>query len=383
MKDMMSHQLNVLSAQELRRSLRTVSSSQGREIILDGKKVLNFCSNDYLGLAADPRLVRAAEEAMKHRGFGAGASRLVCGNSDEHDALEKELAAFKHVPEAVLFSSGYMANTGIIPALVSRGDAVFSDRLNHASIVDGIVLSRADLCRYPHKDMNALDEMLAKATGARRKLIVTDTVFSMDGDIAPLKDIVRLAKQHNAWLMVDEAHAFGVFGPTGAGLVEAMGLEADVQVQMGTLSKAAGAYGAYCAGGPELKEYLINSARSFIFTTALPPAVAAAARCALNIIKCEPQRRARVLALAVRMRDGLKKAGFDTLESETPIIPVLVRKASVAVEMSKKLLERGIFVSAIRPPTVPAHTARLRVTVTAAHTDEDIDVCLEAFAHAR
>jgi 8-amino-7-oxononanoate synthase len=383
MNDMMRHQLDVLDAQGLRRSLRTVASSQGREIILDGKKVLNFCSNDYLGLAADPRLVRAAEDAMKGRGFGAGASRLVCGNSDEHDALEKELAAFKHVPEAVLFSSGYMANTGIIPALVSRGDAVFSDRLNHASIVDGIVLSRADLCRYPHKDMNVLDEMLAKATGARRKVIVTDTVFSMDGDIAPLKDIVRLAKQHNAWLMVDEAHAFGVFGLTGAGLVEEMGLEADVQVQMGTLSKAAGAYGAYCAGGPELKEYLINSARSFIFTTALPPAVAAAARCALNIIKNEPQRRARVLALALRMRDGLKKAGFDSLESETPIIPVLVRKASVAVEMSKKLLERGIFVSAIRPPTVPAHTARLRVTVTAAHTDEDIDVCLEAFEHAR
>ena len=383
MKDMMQHQLDVLDAQGLRRSLRTVTSTQGREIILDGQKVLNFCSNDYLGLAADPRLARAVEEAMERRGFGAGASRLVCGNFDEHDALEKELAAFKHVPEAVIFSSGYMANTGIIPALVSRGDAVFSDRLNHASIVDGIVLSRADLCRYPHKDMNALDEMLAKATGARRKLIVTDTVFSMDGDIAPLKDIVRLAKQHKAWLMVDEAHAFGVFGSTGAGLVEAMGLEADVDVQMGTLSKAAGTYGAYCAGSPELKAYLLNSARSFIFTTAMPPAVAAAARCALNIIKSEPERRERVLSLANKMRDGLKKAGFDTLESATPIIPVMMRKASQAVEMSRKLLERGIFVSAIRPPTVPAHTARLRVTVTAAHTDEDIDACLEAFEHAR
>jgi len=383
MKDMMCHQLDVLAAQELRRSLKTVSSSQGREIILNGQKVRNFCSNDYLGLAADPRLAMAAAEAMKRRGFGAGASRLVCGNFDEHDALEQELAAFKRAAAALVFSSGYMANAGIIPALVSRGDAVFSDRLNHASIVDGIVLSRADLCRYPHKDMNALDEMLAKATGARRKLIVTDTVFSMDGDIAPLKDIMRLAKQHNAWLMVDEAHAFGVFGTTGAGLVEAMGLEADVDVQMGTLSKAAGAYGAYCAGSAELKDYLINSARSFIFTTAIPPGVAAAARAALNIIKSEPQRRERVLFLAGKMRDGLKKLGFDTLESATPIIPVLVRKASVAVEMSKKLLERGIFVSAIRPPTVPAHTARLRVTVTAAHTDEDIDACLEAFEHVR
>ena len=198
-----------------------------------------------------------------------------------------------------------------------------------------------------------------------------------------MKDIVRLAKQHHAWLMVDEAHAFGVFGPTGAGLVEAMGLEADVDVQMGTLSKAAGAYGAYCAGSPELKEYLMNSARSFIFTTAIPSAVAAAARCALSIMKSEPQRRERVLSLAGKMRDGLKKSGFDTLESETPIIPVMMRKASQALEMSRKLLERGIFVSAIRPPTVPAHTARLRVTVTAAHTDDDIDACLEAFEHVR
>lgn len=383
MKDMMCHQLDVLDAQGLRRSLRTVASPQGREIVLDGKKVLNFCSNDYLGLAADPRLVRAAEEAMRQKCFGAGASRLVCGNFDEHDALERDLAAFKHVPAALVFSSGYMANTGIIASLVSRGDAVFSDRLNHASIVDGIVLSRADLRRYPHKDMDALRQMLVEAEGARRKLIVTDTVFSMDGDLAPLKDIVRLAKEHNAWVMVDEAHAFGVFGPTGGGLVEAMGLEADIQVQMGTLSKAVGTYGAYCAGSPELKEYLLNTARSFIFTTAMPPAVSAAARCALHIMKSEPQRRERVLSLAQKMRDGLKKAGFDTLESETPIIPVMVRKASQAVEMSKALLERGIFVSAIRPPTVPAHTARLRVTVTAGHTDEDIDACLEAFEHVR
>ena len=383
MKDMMCHQLDVLDAQGLRRSLRTVASAQGREIVFNGKKVLNFCSNDYLGLAADPRLVRAAEEAMRQRGFGAGASRLVCGNFDAHDALERDLAALKHVPAAIVFSCGYMANTGIIASLVSRGDAVFSDRLNHASIVDGIVLSRADLRRYPHKDMDALRQMLVEAGGARRKLIVTDTVFSMDGDLAPLKDIVRLAKEHNAWVMVDEAHAFGVFGPTGGGLVEAMGLEADIQVQMGTLSKAAGTYGAYCAGSPELKEYLLNTARSFVFTTAMPPAVAAAARCALHIMQTEPQRRERVLSLAQKMRDGLKKAGVDTLESETPIIPVMVRKASQAVEMSKALLERGIFVSAIRPPTVPAHTARLRVTVTAGHTDEDIDACLEAFAHVR
>ncbi len=332
--------------------------------------------------AADPRLAAAAQKAMARYGFGSGASRLVCGDMDEHEILEEEIALFKGAASALLFSSGYMANTGIVPSLVGREDAVFSDRLNHASIVDGIVLSRAHLYRYPHVDMNALDEMLAKAT-ARRKLIVTDTVFSMDGDIAPLKEIVALAKKHQAWLMVDEAHAFGVLGPTGAGCAEALGLEAEIHVQMGTLSKAAGSYGAYAAGSVELRNFLINTARSFIFTTALPPAVAAASRAALVIMREEPWRRAKVMDNARLMREGLQKAGFDTLKSATPIIPVMVGAAADASAISRKLLSAGIFVAAIRPPTVPKGAARLRVTVTAAHTEDDINRCIEAFKHAR
>ncbi len=382
MNNALRQELDILEADGLRRSLRPLASAQGRQIMLDGREVLNFCSNDYLGLAADPRLAAAAQKAMARYGFGSGASRLVCGDMDEHEALEEEIALFKGTAAALLFSSGYMANTGIVPSLVGREDAVFSDRLNHASIVDGIVLSRAHLYRYPHVDMNALDEMLAKAT-ARRKLIVTDTVFSMDGDIAPLKEIVALAKKHQAWLMVDEAHAFGLLGPTGAGCAEALGLEADIDVQMGTLSKATGSYGAYAAGSVELRNFLINTARSFIFTTALPPAVAAASRAALVIMREEPWRRAKVMDNARLMREGLQKAGFDTLKSATPIIPVMVGAAADASAISRKLLSAGIFVAAIRPPTVPKGAARLRVTVTAAHTEDDINRCIEAFKHAR
>jgi 8-amino-7-oxononanoate synthase len=379
MMDFLRAQLDDLQRQGLRRTLKTVTSAQGREIIVNGRRVLNFCSNDYLGLAADTRLCAAAQEAMQARGFGAGAARLVGGNSDVHEALERELALVKHTPAALVFNAGYMANTGIIPSLVGRGDAVFSDKLNHASIVDGIVLSRAELYRYPHKDMATLEDMLRKASKAQRKLIVTDTVFSMDGDVAPLKVIAALARKYDAWLMVDEAHAFGVLGATGSGLVEAEGLSDEVHVQMGTLSKAVGAYGAYAAGSLELKEYLINTARSFIFTTAMPPAVASAALASLKIMREESWRRTRVLGYAHQMRQGLQAAGFDTLESVTPIIPVMIKDPVKAVAMSQRLLDEGIFVAAIRPPTVPVNTARLRVTVTAAHSPEDIDRCVEAF----
>lgn len=382
MNTVLRAQLQALEAQGLRRSLRTVHSAQGREIDLDGQKCLNFCSNDYLGLAADPRLARAAAAAMGRRGFGAGASRLVCGNFDEHEALENDLAKVKQTAAALVFSSGYAANTGIIPALVGRDDAVYADRLNHASIIDGTILSRAALRRYPHNDVGALEDMLRRDTSARRKLIVTDTVFSMDGDLAPLRDIGVLAKKYGAWLMVDEAHAFGVLGPDGAGLVAQEGLRSGVDVQMGTLSKALGSCGAYVAGSGELRETLLNSARSFVFSTAIPPSVAAASRCALEIMHDEPWRRVKLLEHATRLRDGLNKAGFDTMQSRTPIIPVLVKDAVRALALSHELLAHGIFVSAIRPPTVPAGTARLRVTVTAAHTDEDITRCLEAFRHA-
>ncbi|MFH0754147.1 MAG: 8-amino-7-oxononanoate synthase [Candidatus Omnitrophota bacterium] len=381
MKDFLCGQLAAIDRQDARRSFKTVDSRQGREIVLEGRNVLNFCSNDYLGLAGDERLCAAAFEAMKAHGFGSGASRLVCGHFDGHDALEQALAVVKHVPAALVFNTGYMANAGIIPALVGRDDAVFSDRLNHASIVDGIVLSRAKLNRYPHKDMQVLEDMLRRSSAGRR-LIVTDTVFSMDGDVAPLAGLAALAREYDAWLMVDEAHAFGVLGPTGSGLVEEFGLEDQVDVQMGTLSKAAGAFGAYAAGSLELKQYLFNKARSFIFTTALPPAVAGAGLAALGIMRQEPWRRQRVLELAGQMRQALQAAGFDTLESTTPIIPVLVKDSALALDMSQRLLEQGVFVAAIRPPTVPAGTARLRVTVTAAHGPEDIARCVEAFKRA-
>ena len=380
MRSALRQELDKIKTGGLYRSLREVSSPQGREIVLDGNRVLNFCSNDYLGLSADPRLLAAAQQSLAQRGFGSGSARLVCGNSDEQVLLEKELARFKKTEAALVFSSGYMANVGILSALCGREDVIFSDKLNHASIVDGCVLSRAELWRYPHRDIIALEGLLAKASGFRRKLIVTDTVFSMDGDIAPLKDLVRLAKEYDAWLMVDEAHAFGIFGPTGGGRVEEEGLGQDVPIQMGTLSKAAGSYGAYVAGSEELIDLLINTARSFIFTTALPPAVAAASRTALRIIQEEPERRERLRRNADRLRRELQRLGFDTLERVSPIIPVVVGEAEAAVDLSRRLLERGIFVSAVRPPTVPQGSARLRVTVTAAHTEDDITRCVEAFA---
>jgi 8-amino-7-oxononanoate synthase len=383
MRDVLRKELAQIRTNGLYRSLREVASPQGREIVLDGKKVLNFCSNDYLGLSADQRLAIAAQVSMTRSGFGSGASRLVCGNMTEHVRLEKEIAQHKKTEAALVFSSGYMANVGAITALCGREDVIFCDKLNHASILDGCVMSRAELRRYPHKDLAALEEMLSQAQGFRRKLIVTDTVFSMDGDVAPLKELVRLAKMHGAWLMVDEAHAYGVFGPTGAGLVEAEGLGNDVPIQMGTLSKAAGSFGAYVAGSQELIDYLINSARSFIFTTAMPPAVAAASRIAVRIIQEETGRRERLRRNTDHLRGELQKLGFDTLQSVSPIIPVMVGEAERALELSKKLLERGIFVSAIRPPAVPKGTARLRVTVTAAHTQDDILRCVKAFSEIK
>jgi glycine C-acetyltransferase len=377
--EILQAELDVLKEKGLYRSLRTVQSGQGREIIYDGHRVLNFCSNDYLGLANHPRIILAVEKLIKDRGFGAGASRLVCGNFDEHGLLETAIASFKKTQAALVFSSGYMANVGIISSIAGRGDVVFSDRLNHASIVDGIISSRAELKRYPHCDMSVLEEMLTGEKNECRKLIVTDTVFSMDGDVAPLLEITALAKKYNAWVMVDEAHAFGLFGATGSGMAEEVGVSDCIDIQMGTLSKAVGSFGAYAAGSKVLVEYLINNARSFIFSTALPPAVAVASRAALEVVRGEPQRRERVRASSLFLRRELQQAGFDVPSGFTPIIPVLAGDAVRAQRWSKILLESGIFISAIRPPTVPAGTARLRVTVTAAHTDSDLARCIEAF----
>jgi glycine C-acetyltransferase len=360
------------------RRLKTVDSPQGREITVDNKRVLNFSSNDYLGLANDARLKKAALEAIEEFGLGSGSSRLVCGNMVPHEKLEAELAQFKNTESALVYSSGYMANCGIIPALMDRHSMVLSDKLNHASIIDGIILSRAKLVRYPHADMQALKEILKNLNKTQRKLIVTDTVFSMDGDRAPLKEIVDLARRYEAMTMVDEAHAFGVLGLKGSGLIEELGLGAQVDIQMGTLSKAAGCLGAYACGTKTLREYLINKSRSFIYTTAMPPALAQAARVALQIILEGSQLRRDLQENADYLRVQFQGMGFDTMNSSTPIIPILVKDPQAAVAMSKRLLQQGIFVQAIRPPTVPMGTSRLRLTVTATHTQEDLEHLLNA-----
>jgi glycine C-acetyltransferase len=373
-----TEELAALENKALKRSLKDVAGPQSREIVLNGKKVLNFCSNNYLGLADDPRLAQAAIDAIKEEGFGSGASRLVCGNMTSHRKLEDAIAKFKRAQRALFFTSGYMANVGVIPAVFGRDDIIFSDKFNHASITDGIVLSRAELQRYPHKHMAALEEMLAKASPYRRRLIVTDSVFSMDGDCAPLSEIVALADQYDAMVMVDEAHAFGVLGKTGRGLVEHLGLEGRVDIQMGTLSKAAGAFGAYVCGSDDLIELILNRARSFIYTTGLPPMVAAAATKAIEIIASEPERRTSLLKKADDLRAALKNLGFDTMLSETPIIPILTGDEQTALKFSRKLFDERIFVQAIRPPTVPVNTARLRITVTATHTAQDMERLVNA-----
>lgn len=371
--------LKDLETKGLKRHLRLIEGSQGREIIVDGRRVLNFCSNNYLGLADDPRLKQAASESIEKEGIGAGASRLVCGNMQAHRGLEEKIAQFKGAEDCLVFSTGYLANVGIISSLFERGDIIFSDKLNHASIVDGMVLSGAAFKRYPHRDMNVLEEWLKESGGFKKRGIITDSVFSMDGDIAPLDQIVELAQRYNAIVMIDEAHALGILGKKGTGAAEYFGLEKEIDVQMGTLSKAAGVFGAYCCGSKLLIDFLINCARSFIYTTGLPPFVAACAQRAIEIIEEEPQRRTRLTQHSEYMRRELNRMGFDTLASQTPIIPILVKDSSRAVNFSKKLFENGIFVQAIRPPTVPANTARLRLTVMATHQRSDLDFVLEKF----
>ncbi len=371
--------LSDLEAKGLKRHLRSVEGSQGAKIRLNGKEAINLCSNNYLGLADDARLRTAAIDCIADEGLGSGASRLVCGNMKTHRALEEKLAEFKGTEAAILFSTGYMANVGIISSVFERNDVIFADKLNHASIIDGILLSGAEFKRYPHNDMKALEEFLRKDKTRGKRVIITDSVFSMDGDLAPLDKIVALAQEYKCMVMVDEAHAFGVFGKSGKGLVEHFGLEKEIDIQMGTLSKAAGSFGAYACGSRALIDFLINRARSFIYTTAMPPSIAAASLKAIEIIEKEPQRREQLWENERYLRGGLQKLGFDTMQSQSPIIPILVKEMRVAVEFSKKLLEKGIFVQAIRPPTVPANTARLRVTVMATHSRSDLDFALEMF----
>jgi 8-amino-7-oxononanoate synthase len=375
--DWIDAELAKLEQAGLRRSLEPLGSMQGPVVEVGGRRLVNLCSNDYLGLAGDERLRRAAAEAALAEGAGSGASRLVAGDLAIHGRLERALAAFHGTERALLFNSGDHANLGVPPALVGRDDALFSDVLNHASLVDGALLSRADHQRYRHGDVGELDTLLARSK-ARRKLVVTDAVFSMDGDAAPLRDIAEACGRHGAMLYVDEAHAVGVLGPTGAGLAEALGLKERVDVSMGTLGKALGAFGAYVAGETRLTDLLVSRARTFVFTTALPPAACAAALAALALVRAEPERRARLGALVERLRAGLAARGFDVARVASPIFPVVLGTEARALAAAAALRERGFFVRAIRPPTVPRGTSRLRVALSAGHEPAQVDAFLGA-----
>ena len=364
--------------QHLYRQRRTLEGAQQPEVVLDGQRYLAFCSNDYLGLANDPRLKQSAIEAVQRYGVGSGASHLVSGHSAEHHALEEELAVFTGRQRALLFSTGYMANLGAISALLDDQSAVFEDRLNHASLLDAGLNSGARFQRYLHNDVDNLASRLGKATQSH-KLVVTDGVFSMDGDVASLNELAQLCHDQQAWLMVDDAHGFGVLGERGAGLVEACELDQQqVPVLMATLGKALGCAGAFIAGSETLIEALIQFARPYIYTTAMPPAVAAAGRQALRIVQQEPERRLHLQHLIRRFRHEAEVMGLTLMSSQTAIQPVLVGSAARAMALSASLLQQGIWVTAIRPPTVPAGMSRLRITLTAAHTDQQLDRLLHA-----
>ena len=393
-------ELLALERRHLRRRPVTRDAAQSPRLSIEGRELVNFGSNDYLALAADPRLARAVVEAVAVEGWGSGASPLVTGHAALHRRLEERLAAFEGTEAALLFTSGFAANAGTIAALVGPGDAVFCDRKNHASLFDGCRLSRADVRVYPHGDCRRLASLLEQSKGSRRRLIVTDSLFSMDGDLAPLSQLAELAETFDAMLMVDEAHATGVFGRHGRGVAEHFGdgggwrqtpvelpnnspptssvpLESRVHVRIGTLSKALGCVGGFVAGSRPLIEWLVNRARPYVFSTAAPAATSAAAIAALEIVQQEPQRRAALLAQAEALRTELASRGWNTGSSASQIIPIIVGDPERAVSLSLKLREHGLFVPAIRPPTVPEGEACLRISLTAGHNGEMIRALLE------
>ena len=365
----------------LYRRMRMISGPQGPRVLLDGRPVLLLCSNNYLGLADHPRVREAAADAAMRYGAGAGASRLVSGNMRIHRRLEERLAEFKGYPSAVLFGSGFLANTGVIQSLARPGEVVFSDALNHASIVDGCRLAGAETFVYDHADMDHLAWGLREAEG-RGSLIVTDGVFSMDGDVAPLAEIVELARRHDARVMVDDAHGTGTIGPDGRGAVAAAGLEDEVDVLVGTLGKSLGSYGAYVCCDRQMAKYLINTARTLIFSTALAPPQVAAAMAALELLREEPRRVERLQRNARVLRETLAEEGLPNGGGETPIVPVIAGEADDAVTASERALERGVFAQAIRPPTVPAGSSRLRLTVMASHTKAELREAAKVVAKA-
>jgi glycine C-acetyltransferase/8-amino-7-oxononanoate synthase len=363
--------LEELRERGLYRQLRLIEGPQGPRVLLSGREVLLLCSNDYLGLAADARVREAAAEAALRWGAGSGASRLISGNMEPHHELEAALAAFKGYERALLFGSGYLANTGTIAALAGPGEVVFSDELNHASIIDGCRLARAETVVYQHNDVEHLESLLRAAPGTPA-LIVTDGVFSMDGDVAPLPGLLELARRYGARLMVDEAHATGALGPGGRGAVAAAGLSGEVDVVMGTMGKALGSYGAYVCASAETVDFLINRARPFVFSTAPPPPVVGAARAALEVLEAEPERVDRLIANAQVLREGLAAEGLVAAASTTQIVPIEIGEAEPTMALCERALERGVFAQGIRPPTVPEGSSRLRFTVMATHEPEEL-----------
>jgi len=368
--------LRVLESQGLLRSLRRVDRRAGAIIQIGSRSYVDFASNDYLGLAGDARIASAAADALRDSGTGSTASRSISGNHAIHEELEKRLASFKGTEAALLFTSGYSANLGAIPALVGKGDRIYADQLNHASLIDGCRLSRAEVKVFPHRDIATLREMLAADAGAGRRMIVVDSVFSMDGDLFPLDELADVAEESGAWTYVDDAHATGVLGDRGTGSVEQFGVEGRIDVVMGTLGKALGTAGAFIAGSKTLVQFLLNRARSFVFTTAPPPAIAAATIESIRIVQNEPWRREKLKANAERLRSALRglvpEQCFESTSSPH-ILPVVVGASARVMQVGAELQSRGFIVGAVRPPTVPPGTSRLRIASSTAHSEEQVD----------
>lgn len=365
------NELNERASLGLLRQRRMLQSPQGPRIMVDGKSYLSFCSNDYLGLANHPQLIAALQQGAQQHGVGAGAAHLVSGHGATHHQLEHELAAFVRKPAALLFSTGYMANLGVVQALVGKGDTVFADKFNHASLNDAMQLSRAKVKRYRHNDIPQLAQFLEQ-TGSGRKLVITDAVFSMDGDLAPLPELLALCEQHNAWLLIDDAHGFGVLGPQGRGSLAHFGIASQRVICMATLGKAAGVFGAFVAAEQAVIDTLVNHARSYVYTTATPPALASALLASLQQIANGDDLRGHLQRLIAQLRSGLRGLPWHLMPSATAIQPILVGDNQAALDLSERLRELGIWVAAIRPPTVPQGTARLRITLSAAHSVAEV-----------
>jgi 8-amino-7-oxononanoate synthase len=370
-------ELDERAAQGLLRSRRTLATPQSPHIVVDGKPYLAFCSNDYLGIASHPELTAALQQGAQQWGVGAGAAHLVSGHFGPHHQLEQQLAAFVGKPAALLFSTGYMANLGVVQALVGKGDTVFADKLNHASLNDAMLLSRAETKRYRHGDMAQLAQLLAQ-TQSGRKLVITDAVFSMDGDMAPLRELLALCEQHDAWLYVDDAHGFGVLGKQGRGSLAHFGISSQRIIHMATLGKAAGVSGAFVAAEQVVIDTLVNHAHSYVYTTATPPALSVALLQSLQLIAQGDALRAHLHLLIAKLRNGLADLPWQLMPSDTAIQPLLIGDNQQALKLSEGLRERGIWVAAIRPPTVPQGTARLRITLSAAHSETDVDQLIVA-----